>query len=85
MPNPAAAVLLDRPIRIDIAKLVQALIERHPDFPSPLPLRIRGRRWRPIDVLAWANGLTLSSTHEGMQTAIPAFDISTISDLLQDA
>jgi hypothetical protein len=41
MPNPAAAVLLDRPIRIDIAKLVQALIERHPDISpdqSPVPL-----------------------------------------------
>jgi hypothetical protein len=68
-----------------VFKSVGELIGRHPDFPAPLPLRIRGRRWRLIDVLAWANGLTVSSTHEGMQAAIPAFDISTISDLLQDA
>jgi hypothetical protein len=41
MSNPAAAVLLDRPISIDIAKLVRALIERHPEVPpdqSPVPL-----------------------------------------------
>jgi hypothetical protein len=60
-------------------------IERHPDFPSPLPLRIRGRRWRPCDVLTWANSLTPSPNYEGKRPAIPAFDISTIANLLEEA
>ena len=31
-------------------KTVGDLIKRHPDFPLPLPLRTRDRRWRPCDV-----------------------------------
>jgi hypothetical protein len=34
MPNPTAAILLDQPIDIDITKLVQALVERHPGVSS---------------------------------------------------
>jgi len=68
-----------------VFKSVGELIERHPDFPAPLPLRIRGRRWRFCDVLAWANGLTQGPVPEGNQPPVPAFDISTITDLLQEA
>jgi len=68
-----------------VFKSVGELIERHPDFPAPLPLRIRGRRWRPSDVLTWANGLSESHVHAGDRPIIPAFDISTITDLLQEA
>ena len=68
-----------------VFKSVGELIERHPDFPSPLPLRIRGRRWRPCDVLTWANSLTLNPNHEGKRPTIPAFDISTIANLLEEA
>ena len=68
-----------------VFKSVGELIERHPDFPPPLPLRIRSRRWRPCDVLTWANGLAPTPTHEGKRPAIPAFDISTITDLLEEA
>src|ERR1019366_7800373 len=54
-----------------VFRSVGEFIERHPDFPSPLPLRIRGRRWRPCDVLTWANSLTPNPNHEGKRPAIP--------------
>lgn len=68
-----------------VFKSVGELIERHPDFPAPLPLHIRGRRWRPADVIAWANDITQVHVPEGNQLAIPPLDISTIADLLQEA
>ena len=67
-----------------VFKSVGELIERHPDFPAALPLRIRGRRWRPADVIAWSNALSASSSHRLKQTEIPVFDISTITDLLEE-
>jgi hypothetical protein len=67
-----------------VFKSISELIERHPDFPAPLPLHMRGRRWRPTDVLTWANGLSHSPNRKASQSAIPAFDITSISDLLQE-
>ena len=66
-------------------KTVGDLIKRHPDFPSPLPLRTRDRRWRPCDVIAWTNNLVLNPEIAEMRNPIPEFDISTIADLLSEA
>lgn len=65
-------------------KSVGELIKRHPDFPSPLPLRTRDRRWRPCDVIDWTNSLVSNTESAEMCTAIPEFDISTITDLLKE-
>jgi predicted DNA-binding transcriptional regulator AlpA len=66
-------------------KTIGDLIKRHPDFPSPLPLRTRDRRWRPCDVIAWTNNLVLNPENAEMRNTIPEFDISTIADLLREA
>ena len=66
-------------------KSVGDLIKRHADFPSPLPLHTRDRRWRPCDVIAWTDRLASRSRLGEVTINIPEFDISSISDLLQEA
>jgi hypothetical protein len=36
---------------------VAEIMARHPDFPRPLPLRIKGKRWRPDDVISFFDRL----------------------------
>lgn len=62
-------------------KSVGELIKRHPDFPSPLPLRTRDRRWRSCDVIAWTNSLVTSPVSNEGYSEIPEFDITSISGL----
>lgn len=66
-------------------KTIGDLIKRHPDFPSPLPLRTRDRRWRPCDVITWTNNLVVNPEIVEMRYTIPEFDVSTIADLLGEA
>lgn len=32
---------------------IHEYLKRQGDFPSPVPLNMRGWRWRPMDVIAW--------------------------------
>lgn len=68
-----------------VFKSASELIERHPDFPPPLPLHIRGRRWRPSDVLEWANRLASGPDPERAKPAIPEFDISSFTNMQEEA
>ncbi len=36
---------------------IDELIARHPTFPAPLPLGMKGRRWLPATILAWVASL----------------------------
>ena len=71
---------------------VGELISRHPDFPNPVPLQMKGRRWRPIDVIAWVDNLC-DDDGRGRITdgenldliEVPALEMDTITELLQEA
>jgi len=68
-----------------VFRSVDELIKRHPDFPPPLPLRIHGRRWCPAAVLAWVVQLGAQPAPSVESNSIPEFDITTISNLLEEA
>jgi predicted DNA-binding transcriptional regulator AlpA len=63
------------------------LINRHSDFPRPVPLLMQGRRWRSSDVVSWVNHLcdNPGSTPASDETVIPDIDINTINQLLEEA
>ncbi len=66
---------------------VSELIARHPNFPSPVPLLMQGRRWRCADVIAWVNHLcdTPSVEPPVENNAAPEFDLTGIDQLLEEA
>ena len=66
---------------------ISELINRHSNFPTPVPLLMQGRRWRPSDVISWVNHLCdiPGPTSPNEARAIPNFDITTINQLLEEA
>jgi predicted DNA-binding transcriptional regulator AlpA len=66
---------------------VSELIARHPNFPSPVPLLMQGRRWRCADVIAWVNHLCDNPNAEPpvQDNVIPLIVLTDIAKHLEEA
>jgi len=68
--------------KADIAQFVgfasvDEFIARHDTFPTPVPFRMHGFRWRPADVIGWVDSLceAKSAADNGVPDSVPTFDV----------